>query len=55
LVELNYLHELAKYQMEPNKTNERLAEIANQFGGNPRYADNSSDTGMHIAAKIGSV
>lgn len=36
LVELNYLHELAKYQMEPNKTNERLAEIANQFGGNPR-------------------
>jgi tetratricopeptide (TPR) repeat protein len=36
LVELNYLHELAKYQIEPNKTNERLAEIANQFGGNPR-------------------
>lgn len=36
IVELNYLHELAKYQMEANKTNERLTEIANQFGGNPR-------------------
>jgi tetratricopeptide (TPR) repeat protein len=36
LVELNYLHELAKFQLEPTKTNERLAEIANQFGGNPR-------------------
>jgi tetratricopeptide (TPR) repeat protein len=36
LVELNYLHELAKYQIEASKTNERLAEIANQFGGNPR-------------------
>lgn len=36
IVELNYLHELAKYQMEASKTNERLTEIANQFGGNPR-------------------
>jgi tetratricopeptide (TPR) repeat protein len=36
LIELNYLHELAKYQMEPTKTNERLAELASQFGGNPR-------------------
>lgn len=36
LVELNYLHELAKYQIEASKTNERLAEIASQFGGNPR-------------------
>lgn len=36
IVELNYLHELAKYQIEANKTNERLTEIANQFGGNPR-------------------
>lgn len=36
LVELNYLHELAKYQIEAGKTNERLAEIASQFGGNPR-------------------
>ena len=36
LVELNYLHELAKYQIEASKTNERLAEIANQFGGNLR-------------------
>lgn len=36
IVELNYLHELAKYQMEASKTNERLTEIANQYGGNPR-------------------
>jgi tetratricopeptide (TPR) repeat protein len=36
LVELNYLHELAKYQIEASKTNERLAEIANQYGANPR-------------------
>lgn len=36
IVELNYLHELAKYQMEASKTNERLTEIAIQFGGNPR-------------------
>lgn len=36
LIELNYLHELAKYHMEPTKTNERLAELASQFGGNPR-------------------
>jgi len=26
-----------------------------EYGGNARYADNSSDTGMHIAAKIGCV
>ena len=36
LIELNYLHELAKYQIEATKTNERLAELAIQFGANPR-------------------
>ena len=36
LIEFNYLHELAKYQMEATKTNERLAELAIQFGANPR-------------------
>jgi tetratricopeptide (TPR) repeat protein len=36
LIELNSLHELAKYQIEATKTNERLAELAIQFGANPR-------------------
>ena len=36
LIELNYLHELAKYQMEATKTNERLTELAIQFGANSR-------------------
>ena len=36
LIELNYLHELAKYQIEATKTNERLAELPIQFGANPR-------------------
>jgi tetratricopeptide (TPR) repeat protein len=36
LIELNYLHELTKYQIEATKTNERLAELAIQFGANPR-------------------
>ena len=36
LIELIYLHELAKYQIEANKTNERLAELVQQFPTNPR-------------------
>lgn len=36
LIELNYLHELAKYQIELSKTIERLDELAQQFSGNPR-------------------
>lgn len=36
LIELTYLHELAKYQIESRKTNERLAELAAQNQNNPR-------------------
>jgi len=36
LIELIYLHELAKYLIEANKTNERLAELVQQFPTNPR-------------------
>lgn len=48
IVELNYLHELAKYQMEASKTNERLTEIANQFGGNPRSLFEVAYSSFHL-------
>ena len=48
LIEFNYLHELAKYQMEATKTNERLTELAIQFGANPRCLFENAYSFFHL-------